>query len=82
MDAEAIRDLIRTKLHADRLPRDSTPRVFGRPGNWQKCAACEETMAKALFMMEVYPLTNDKKSVRFHGDCYTLWNDERRGLKS
>jgi len=27
-------------------------------------------------------LTNDKKSVRFHGDCYTLWNDERRGLKS
>ena len=19
---------------------------------------------------------------RFHGDCYTLWNDERRGLKS
>ena len=81
MDAEAIRDLIRTKLHADRLPRDSTPRAFGRPGNWQKCAACEETMAKALLMMEVYPLTKDKV-VRFHGDCYKLWNEERRALKS
>ena len=39
-------------------------------------------MANALLMKEVYPLTNDKKSVRFHSDCYTLWNDERRGLKS
>jgi hypothetical protein len=81
MDAEAIRDLIRTKLQADRLPRDSTPTAFGRPGNWQKCAACGETMAKALRMMEVYPLTNGKV-VRFHGDCYTLWNEERRALKS
>jgi hypothetical protein len=79
MDPEAIRALIRTKLQAGRLPRDSTPRAFARPGNWQKCAACE---AKALLMKEVYPLTNDRKSVRFHGDCCTLWNDERRGLKS
>jgi hypothetical protein len=79
MNAEAIRDLIRTKLRADRLPRGSTLRAFGRPGNWQKCAACEETMHKALLMMEVYPLTNEKV-VRFHGDCYTLWNEERRAL--
>ena len=79
MHAEGIRNLIRTKLRADLLPRDSTPRAFGRPGNWQKCDACEEFMAKALLMKEVYP-SNDKKAVRFHGDCYTLWNDERRGL--
>jgi len=81
MNAEAIRDLIRTKLRADRLPRGSTLRAFGRPGNWQKCAACEETMHKALLMMEVYPLTNEKV-VRFHGDCYTFWNEERRALES
>ena len=81
MDPKAIRVLIRTKLLAGRLPRDSTPRVFARPGNWQKCAACEETMAKALLMMEVYPLTNGKV-VRFHDDCYKLWNEERRALKS
>jgi hypothetical protein len=81
MNAEAIRDLIRTKLRADRLPRGSTLRAFGRPGNWQKCAACEETMAKALLMMEVYPLTNGKV-VRFHHDCYTLWKEERCALES
>ena len=81
MDAGAIRDLIRQKLHDGRLPRGSTPRAFGRPGNWQKCAACEKIMHKALPMMEVYPLTNEKVG-RFHGDCYTLWNEERRVLAS
>ena len=81
MELEAIRVLIRAKMQDGRLPRDSNPRAFGRPGNWQKCAACEETMHKALLMMEVYPLTNEKV-VRFHGDCYTLWNEERRALKS
>ena len=81
MNAEAIRALIRAKLHTDRLPRDSTPRAFGRPGNWQKCAACEENMAKALLMMEVYTQTRNMKAVRFHGDCYTLWNEERCALE-
>ena len=38
-------------------------------------------MHKALLMMEVYLLTNEKV-VRFHGDCYTLWNEERRALES
>jgi hypothetical protein len=33
-------------------------------------------------MKEVSPLTNNKKCIRFHGDCYTLWIDEGRGLKS
>jgi hypothetical protein len=81
MDADAIRDLIRTKLQADRLPRDSTPRVFRRPGNWQKCAACEETLAKPLLMVELYPPMNSKV-VRFHHDCYTLWKEEQRALES
>ena len=82
MEIAAIRALIRDKLQDGRLPGGSTPRVFGRPGNWQKCDACEETMANALLMKEVYPLTKNKKAVRFHGDCYILWNDERRGLVS
>ena len=81
MDTDAIRDLIRKKLQEDRLPRDSTPRVFRRPGNWQKCAVCEESLAKPHLMVEVYPLANGKV-VRFHHDCYTLWNEERRSLAS
>ena len=82
MEAEAIRLLIRQKLQDGRLPRGSAPRAFGRPGNWQKCAACEETMANALRMIEVYSLTSDKKSIRFHGDCHAMWNREQRGLNA
>jgi hypothetical protein len=81
LNTEALRLLIRQKLQDARLPRGSNPRAFGRPGNWQKCVACEETMHKALLMMDVYPLTNGKV-VRFHGDCYALWNEERRALES
>jgi len=39
-------------------------------------------MPKALLMMEVYPQTRNMKAVRFHGDCYALWNEERRALES
>jgi hypothetical protein len=78
MNAEAIRDLIRTKLQTGRLPRDGTARAFGRPGNWQKCAACESTMAKPLLMMEIYPQTGERNCLRLHGACYTLWKEERR----
>jgi hypothetical protein len=82
MAPDFIRLLIRQKLQDGLLPRDSTPRAFGRPGNWQKCDACEQTIAKAQLMMEIYPQTHDRKPIRLHGDCYTLWNEERRALES
>jgi hypothetical protein len=77
MDPHAIRLLIRTKLGDGRLPRDSAPKALGRPGNGEKCAACEEILRTAALMLEVYPLTKDTKFVHFHGDCYAIWNDER-----
>jgi len=63
--------------------RATAPRErLGVQATGQKCAACEETMAHGQLMMEIYWLMNNKKSVRFHGECYTLWNDELRRLKS
>jgi hypothetical protein len=83
IDPDCIRLLIRQKLQDGRLPRSIAPRAFGRPGNWQKCDACEEFIVKAQLMMEVYPQTKDTTAaVRFHGDCYILWNEERRALES
>jgi hypothetical protein len=78
MVQEALRLLIRRKLEDGRLPRGSAPRAFGRPGNWQKCDACEEIITTHSLMMEVYAQTDDTSSVRFHGDCYILWNEEPR----
>jgi hypothetical protein len=77
VDPQTIRLLIREKLQDGRLPRDSTPTTFGRPGDGRKCDACEEIITARSLMMEVYPLT-DEAPVRLHGDCYIVWNDERR----
>ena len=82
MDPHAIRLLIRAKLGDGRLPRDSAPKALGRPGNGEKCDACEEILRTAALMIEAYPLPSDTKTVRFHGDCYALWNDERHAAKS
>lgn len=83
MDPHAIRLLIRAKLGDGRLPRDSAPKALGRPGNGEKCDACEEVLRTAALMMEVSPLMKDPKIVRFHGgDCYAMWNDERNAPKS
>jgi hypothetical protein len=77
-DSQTIGLLIREKLQDGRLPRESTATTVGRPGDGRKCDACEEIITSASLMMEIYPLTDDGTSVRFHGDCYILWNDERR----
>jgi hypothetical protein len=81
MDQEALRRLIRRKLEDGRLPRGIAPRAVGRPGDWRECAACGAIIANALLMMEVYPQTKDKKAVRFHGDCYTLWKIRDSGTR-
>jgi hypothetical protein len=78
INPDCIRLLIRQKLQDGRLPRDITPTAFGRPGNWQKCDACEEFIVKSQLMMEIYAQRKDTTAVRFHGDCYVLWNEERR----
>jgi hypothetical protein len=79
MKTEAIRVLIRVKLQDGRLPSDSNPIAVGRPGNGQKCNACDEILTAVLLMME---LTKGTKSFLLHGDCYTIWNAERLTLKS
>jgi len=57
----------------------ATPIAVGRPGNGQKCNACDEILTAVVLMME---LTKGTKSFLLHGDCYTIWNAERLTLKS
>jgi hypothetical protein len=77
MDLESIRVLIRVRMRDGRLPRESAPQAFGQPGNGQKCSACDEILTTDRLMMEVP--ANNGKIFSFHGDCYLLWLDERRG---
>ena len=41
-----LRGLIQSKLADGRLPLNSIPRVWGRDGNGQTCAGCDETITK------------------------------------
>ena len=81
MDAEALHLLalrIREKLQDGRLPRDSNPRARGSSrGDGAICDACGVTITADQVMMEVGPLTGEKRSLCLHADCFQLWNVER-----
>jgi hypothetical protein len=74
MNLRQIRLRIRAKLRDGRLPRKSSPKTLGQPGNGKKCSACEEIMLVPLVMMEI---SSDNPSIGLHADCYILWNEER-----
>src|SRR3989442_10174158 len=75
MNAEALHLLalrIREKLQNGRLPRDSSPRAGGSPGDGAICDACEAIITADQVMMEVGPLTGEKRSLCLHADCFQL----------
>ena len=82
MDAQALRLLIREKLQDGRLPRDSSLRARGSPGDGATCDACGAIITADQVMMEVGPLTGEKRSLCFHADCFQLWNAERHTKQS
>ena len=85
MDAEALHLLalrIREKLQDGRLPRDSSPRARGSPGDGAICDACGAIVTADQVMMEVGPLTGETRSLCFHADCFQLWNVERHTKQS
>ena len=79
MELEAIRALIRAKMHDGRLPRDSVPQAFGHPGNLENCGACGRVLRTSKLMMQ---FSISAKVFLFHGDCFLLWMEERSPLKS
>jgi len=81
MEHEELRLLIRAKVQDGRLPRDRGPSAFGLPGDGDKCDACWEILTAAVMMMEIYSHAAGR-TVRFHADCYSLWEAERRTLNS
>ncbi len=85
MDAEALRFLalrIREKLQDGRLPRDSSLRARGSPGDGAICDACGAIITADQVMMEVGPFTGEKRSLCLHADCFQLWNVERHTKQS
>ncbi len=52
MERDRLRVVIRDKLASGELPHDSIPRIWGDPGNGEKCDACEEVVRTGQLLME------------------------------
>jgi hypothetical protein len=71
---DSLRALIRAKLSDGRLPHESI-RISGGPGNGETCVACDEVIAKSNFIME--GLAEEHRAIRFHVQCFYVWDSER-----
>ena len=75
---DAIRALIRRKLHDGRLPLNSVSRFWGGPADGEVCDVCDKPITKQQLVLEgIGTLGNNKKPIHFHLLCFELWNDER-----
>jgi hypothetical protein len=77
MDQALLRLLIREKLATGCLPRYQTPRIWGSPGNGEICDGCGGTVTRVQMLMEG-ALDALGCGVRFHVECFALWDAERQ----
>ena len=76
MEDPTLRLLIRGKLDDGSLPHEGIPRVWGRPGKGESCAACEAIITDVQLLME--GIGSKVGGVKFHLKCFHMWDAERR----
>jgi len=76
MDRDRLRFVIREKLASGALPHNSIPRIWGGPGNGEKCDACEDVVRTGQPLMEgTSAVTN--QGIQLHVECLCVWDTER-----
>jgi hypothetical protein len=73
--ASALGPIIRQKLRNGCLPSIRPARIFGGPGAGGHCAACNRDLRATQLVME---LPCDGRVMLVHGDCFIIWDAERR----
>jgi hypothetical protein len=79
METGSLRLLIRQKLADGRLPRENVPRMWSGASNGGTCDACDEIIEGRQWWAEGIPVNGGRKDIRFHRECFNLWDDERHG---
>ena len=74
MNTERLRVIIRDKLKSGVLPQDSIPRVWGGPGQDERCDACEELVIKQMLMEGI---GDSGRGIQMHVQCFYVWDKER-----
>ena len=78
MDQEALRLLIRRRIHYGRLPHVGVRTVWSTPSNGETCAACDMVLTKDQLLTEVFPLDLGRRRFQMHVRCFQIWDHERR----
>jgi hypothetical protein len=78
MDRETLRLLIQRKLRDGRLPHDRIARVWSGRSHRELCVACDTMLSKEQLLMEGTTARSGRKALRFHVQCFQIWDSERR----
>ena len=78
MDQEALRLLIRRRIHERRLPHDGVRTVWSTPSDGETCDACDTLLTKDQVLMEGVTLNLGRRPLQMHVRCFQMWDHERR----
>jgi len=78
MDQEALRLLIRRKLHDLHLPHDGIRTVCSTPSDGETCDACDTVLTKDKLLVEGATLDLGRRPLQMHVRCFQIWDYERR----
>ena len=79
MDKALIQQLVRRRLKDRRLPDGRAVGIRETFGDGQPCDACDKPI-RPKQQAVVAMVSREWMSVRFHVDCYTVWDVERLAL--
>ena len=79
MDQSLVRKLIRQKMIEGLLPRSRAFDVWVVSGNGERCDGCEKPIERQT-QNALAIATRNGLPLRFHDDCYRLWELERGEL--
>ena len=82
MDLQALRVRIRRKLQDGGLPYYNITRVWSSSQNGEICTACDTILAKDRLLMEGFSSPPDRGPVQLHVQCFEIWDEERRMMKT
>ena len=79
VDEDLVRQLIQHRLREHRLPQGRAVGLRETRGDGRPCDACDQPIgAKQEAVLAMVSL--EWMSVRFHVDCYQVWDVERLAL--
>lgn len=79
MDRVLIQQLVRRRINDRRLPLGRSVGIRETSGDGRPCDACGERISQAEKLI-LAMVSLEATSVRFHVDCYNVWDIERRAV--